>query len=72
MMEGTYDGTSKTMTLTGTMTDPTTGNDMKVKQVMAINSPDLNTFEMFMVIDGQEFKIMEIVCTRVKDYIFLS
>lgn len=67
MMEGTYDDMSKTMNFTGTMTDPMTGNDMKVKQVMAINSPDLNTFKMFIDIDGQEYKTMEILYTRVKD-----
>lgn len=67
MMEGTYDDKTKSMTLKGNMTDPVTGKDIKVKQVMTIISPDKNTFEMFMDMNGKEFKTMEIVYTRAKD-----
>lgn len=67
MMEGTYDAKSKKMTFTGHMTDPMTGKDMDIKQVMTLTSPDENTFEMFMVQDGKEIKNMEIVYTRTKE-----
>ena len=67
MMEGNYDEKSKSMILIGTMTDPMTGNDMKVKEVMTLNSADKHTFEMFMMMDGSEMKTMEIVYTRMKD-----
>lgn len=64
--EGTYDANSKKLTLTGTMTDPMTGKDMTVKNVTTFTSPDENTFEMYMVQEGNDIKTMEIVNTRIK------
>jgi hypothetical protein len=66
MMEGTYDKTSKTLTLTGNMLDPMTGKSMDIKEVITYQSEDKNTFEMYMMMEGQEFKTMEIVYTRNK------
>ncbi|MEZ4802794.1 MAG: DUF1579 domain-containing protein [Gelidibacter sp.] len=66
-MDGNYDDKSKTLTMTGKMTDPTNGKEMDVKETMMVNSPDSYTFEMFMVHDGKETKTMEIVYTRAKE-----
>lgn len=66
MMEGNFDKDGKTLTMTGKMTDPISGNEMDVKEVISYTSPDSNTFEMYMVHEGKEMKTMEIVYTRVK------
>ncbi|MCK7591166.1 DUF1579 domain-containing protein [Subsaxibacter sp. CAU 1640] len=66
-MEGTYNDAAKTLTLTGNMTDPMTGKDMKVKEKLTVKSPDTHIFEMYMVQGDQEMKTMEIVYTRAKD-----
>jgi hypothetical protein len=67
MMNGGYDEASKKLTMTGTMTDPMTGKDIMVKNITTFTSPDENTFEMFMVVDGKDVKNMEIVYTRAKE-----
>ncbi len=67
MMEGTYDDASQKVTFTGDMTDPMTGKNLEIKQVMTMSSPDKHTFDMFIVQDGKEFKNMEIVYTRAKE-----
>lgn len=63
-MEGQVDDDDKVMTLVGPMADPMTGKDMTVKQVLTYISEDKHSFEMYMTMDGQEFKTMEIMYTR--------
>ena len=65
MTEGTYDEASKTLTLTGQMTDPM-GNDMNVREVIKVVDNDHSTFEMYIDMGGQEMKNMEINYARVK------
>lgn len=65
-MEGSYDKASNTLTLEGSMMDPATGKDMKVKEVFTKTSEDSHTFEMFMMVDGNEIKNMEITYNRKK------
>lgn len=67
MVKGNYNEKSKSLILTGTMTDPMTGKDMNVKEVITYSSPGQNTFVMYLVQDGKEIKTMEIVYTRAKD-----
>lgn len=66
-LEGDYDESSKTLTLTGTMLDPITGQEMNIKEKIMYHSPDKNTFEMYMVKEGEDVKMMEIVNTRAKE-----
>jgi hypothetical protein len=65
-MEGTWDNASKSATLKGKSTDPTTGKEMDIKQTFTVVDDNTQKMEMFMTQDGKEFKNMEIVLTRVK------
>jgi len=65
MSEGTYDETTKTLTLTGQMTDPM-GTNMNVREVIKVIDNDNSIFEMYVDMGGQEMKNMEINYTRVK------
>ncbi len=46
-MEGNYDPATKTITLTGTMPDPTTGKDCTMRQVISLTDDKHNTMEMY-------------------------
>lgn len=63
--EGTYDDATKSLTLTGQMTEPM-GTEMNVKEVIKSVDNDNSTFEMFVDMGGQEVKTMEIKYSRVK------
>ena len=65
MTEGTYDEASKTLTLTGQITEPM-GTVMNVREVIKVADNDHSTFEMYVVMGDQEMKNMEINYTRVK------
>jgi hypothetical protein len=65
MTEGSYDETSKTLTLTGQMADPM-GTDMNVREVIKVIDKDHSTFEMYIDMGDEEMKNMEIQYTRVK------
>lgn len=65
-MEGTWDNTSKSATLKGKSTDPTTGKEMDIKQTFTVVDDNTQKLEMFMNQDGKEFKNMEIMLTRAK------
>lgn len=65
-MEGTWDDATKSITLTGTTVDPSTGKDMNVREVFKMVDDDHQTMEMYMNHNGQEFKTMEIKYTRKK------
>jgi hypothetical protein len=66
-MQGNWDDATKSLTLTGTETDPVTGKDMHVREVMKLADDNNQTMEMYGPgPDGKEIKMMEIKFTRKK------
>ncbi|HEY2722662.1 MAG TPA: DUF1579 domain-containing protein, partial [Chitinophagaceae bacterium] len=66
-MQGNWDAATKSLTLTGTETDPVTGKDMHVREVMKLADDNNQTMEMYGPgPDGKEIKMMEIKFTRKK------
>lgn len=65
-MKGKMDDETKLITYWGSMVDPMTGKDQKVKTVMKEIDEDHVNFEMYTVENGQETKSMQIDYTRVK------
>jgi hypothetical protein len=63
-MTGKWDESSKTINFTGTCVDPTTGKEMKVREVFKLVDDNHQTMEMYMTTDGKEHKSMEIKFTR--------
>ncbi len=63
-MEGTYDEQNHTMTSVGSCIDPMTGEPMQIKEIAKYHSKDKHVMEMYMIMDGQEIKTMEITYTR--------
>jgi hypothetical protein len=67
-LEGSYDAATKSVTLTGNMTDPVAGKPTPVK--MVAKDTDANNFVLEMHAtnqkDGKMFKCMEIAYTRAK------
>ncbi len=66
MTKGKMDDKTKLITYWGSMVDPMTGKDQKVKAVTKELDENHSTFEMFTVENGQETKNMQIDYTRVK------
>lgn len=64
-MEGTWDDATKSATFKGKTTDPS-GKNMDVKEVFTVVNDNAQKLEMFMVMNGQEMKTMEINYTRMK------
>ena len=46
------------------MMDPASGKEIEVRQVLTKVSEDKHTFEMYMTMDGNETKTMEITYKR--------
>jgi hypothetical protein len=65
-MEGTLDESGKILITKGKMTDPMTGKDISVKQVLTYITEDKHHFEMYMTVDDNEMKTMEITYHRKK------
>src|SRR6266487_6138070 len=63
-MEGTYDPSTKTITLTGKEMDPMSGKEMDIKQTMNFIDDNTQLMDMYTTKDGKEFKMMEIKFTR--------
>jgi Protein of unknown function (DUF1579) len=63
-MQGPWDPATKTVTLTGTSVDPTTGRDVKVKETFAMIDNNTQVMTMYTNQDGKEYKSMEIKFTR--------
>ncbi len=64
---GNLDMTGTTMTLVGTMDEPTTGEMGKnYKQVFKLIDEDTHVMEMWEILYGDPIKVMEIEYTRVK------
>jgi len=66
VMKGKWDDKTQLLTYWGSMVDPMTGKDAKMKNVMKALDDNNVTFEMYAVNDGQEVKQMQIDYTRVK------
>ena len=66
-LTGDYDSTTKTLNLKGTQTDPGTGKDMGIREVLKVI--DANTYKLEMYgdgPDGKELKFMEATFKRKK------
>jgi hypothetical protein len=63
-MEGDYNAADKAIVLTGKMTDPTTGKDKDIRQVLKTIDDKNQVLEMYDVQNGKEFKSMEIKLVR--------
>lgn len=63
-MEGTYDETTKTLTLTGTGVDPISGNEVQMREVMKTIDDKNQVMEMYDTKGGKEYKSMEIKLTK--------
>lgn len=64
-MEGKWDEASKSITFTGTCTDPMAGKSVAVREVFTIVNENTQLMEMYAQgPDGKEFKNMEIKFTR--------
>ena len=64
-MEGPWDEASKTMTLSGKMVNPATGEECAYRQIMKIVDDKNQVMEMYGPdTEGKEFKVMEIKYTK--------
>ncbi len=64
-MEGTYDPSTKTISMTGKMLDPTTSQECSMRQTIKIVDDKHHIMEMFAAQHGQqEYKNMEIKFTK--------
>ena len=66
MLRGSWNAASKSMTLSGTCTDPSSGKDMKVREVYTIQDDNNQLMEMWMTDPKtkKEFKSMEVAFRR--------
>lgn len=65
ILEGPYDPATKTISMNGTMTDPSTGKDCKVREIVTFTDDQHQKMEMFAAPGGQkEYKTMEILFTK--------
>lgn len=66
ILKGTWDEASKTITMTGTQTDPSRGKDCNVREVYRIIDDNNHLMEMYGPdpMTGKEFKMMEIKLSR--------
>lgn len=62
--EGTYDEKTKSINFKGSMMDPMTGKDVKVREVYTMLEDNHHVFTMYTMHDGKEFKSMEISYLR--------
>ena len=63
-LEGPYDSTTRTITLTGKGVDPMTGANMDIRENYIMMDDNNHKLEMFCNKGGKEFKAMEIVLKR--------
>ncbi len=64
VMEGMWDDAANAVNLHGTMVDPISGKEMKVREVYKFIDDNNQLLEMYNTVDGKEFKSMEIKFTR--------
>lgn len=65
-MTGKMDDATKTITMEGVGVDPTTGKDVKMREVLKFPDENTQSMEMFCEKNGKEQKNMEITMTRKK------
>lgn len=65
-MEGSWNKDTKSIDLKGTMTDPTSGKPLQIRQVLKAIDDNNQLMQQFTTMDGKEFKSMEIKLTRKK------
>ena len=63
-LEGKHDDGSRSITMTGKTTDPMTGKEMSVREVLKWVDDNNQVMEMYIMQNGTEFKNMEIKLTR--------
>jgi hypothetical protein len=63
-LEGTWDAKTNTVNLSGKMTDPMSGKEMKVREEFKIIDDKTQELTQYMDHDGKEFKAMHIKLTR--------
>lgn len=63
-LEGKWDDATRSITLTGKMTDPISGKEQLVREVVKWVDDNNQVMEMYMMADGTEFKSMELKLTR--------
>jgi len=66
VFRGTCEDPCKTLTETGEGFDPMQGKVVKSKEVTTLVDPDTYRFEMYMVGDGKDVKVMELTAKRAK------
>lgn len=66
MESSPWDGKSKVIEFKGSMMDPMTGKETKVRELFTMVDDNTRKMEMFDSHDGKEFKSMEIMMTREK------
>ena len=64
MSKGKYDEGSKMVNMNGTFVDPMSGKEEPFRQTMQIVDDNHHVMEMFMNMDGKEYKNMHIEFTR--------
>ncbi len=65
-MEGTYDSTTRTLTMAGKATDPMSGKEMATRETMKFIDNNNQYMEMFDTHAGKEMRVMTIKFTRKK------
>jgi hypothetical protein len=63
-LTGTWDDKTKSINFTGPMTDPTSGKDIPVREVVTFVNDNTQVMDMYISAGGKEFKTMEIKYTR--------
>ena len=63
-MEGEWDDESNSITFIGNAIDPTTGEKMDVEETFTVVDENTQEMEMFMVVNDEKIKTMEIVFKR--------
>lgn len=65
MLEGKWEKPGKTIVYTGKCTNPKDGKDMKVRQIVTIESETIQHMEMYMTEGGKEIKTLEVRMTKI-------
>ncbi|MBS1564355.1 MAG: DUF1579 domain-containing protein [Bacteroidetes bacterium] len=63
-LQGPWNDRTKSIEFTGTMVDPTNGKDTPIRQVVKFVNDNNQVIEMYAVMNGKEFKTMELNLTR--------
>jgi hypothetical protein len=64
MTKGSYDESTNSILMKGTMVDPMTKQEMEISEVLTFVDDDHHLFVMYIVSNGEEFKSMEIEFIR--------